>query len=137
MTPADLLEACRDLLRRPAFAGAGGWSRAIALLARQALEKVVEECWKARPATAGLCHCARKTQSACLPFYLHPLLARDVGYVWSALSNVCHYHPYELAPTAAELGGWIEAVATLLAAIGDSEAQSEISLLKRRGQGDA
>jgi hypothetical protein len=137
MTPADLLDACRDLLRRPAFAGAGGWSRAVALLARQALERAVEEFWNASPATAGLCHCPRKTQFTCLPFYLHPRLARDVGYVWSALSNVCHYHPYELAPTAAELGGWIEAVATLLAAIGENEAQSELSLLKRRGQADA
>jgi hypothetical protein len=137
MTPADLLDTCRDLLRRPALAGAAGWSRAIALLARQALEKAVEEFWIASPATADLCRCPRKTQFTCLPFYLNPRLARDVGYVWSALSNVCHYHPFELAPTAAELDGWIEAVAILLAAIGDSKAESQISLLKRGGQADA
>jgi hypothetical protein len=137
VTPADLLDASRDLLERPAFAGVGGWSRAVALLARQALEKAVEEFWNASPATAGLCRCPRKTQFTCLPFYLNPRLARDVGYVWSALSNVCHYHPYELAPTATELSGWIEAVATLLAAIGDSEGRSQINLLERRGQADA
>jgi len=134
VTPADLLAASRGLLKRPAFAGVGGWSRAVALLARQALETALDDFWKASPATAGLCRCSRKTQFTCLPFYLHPRLARDLGYVWSALSNVCHYHPYELAPTATELSGWIEAVATLLAAIGDSEARSQIELLKQRGE---
>ena len=29
---------------------------------------------------------------------------------WGALSRACHHHPYELAPTAGELSGWIEAV---------------------------
>ena len=29
---------------------------------------------------------------------------------WGALSRACHHHPYELAPTAAELARWIEVV---------------------------
>jgi len=69
------------------------------------------------PGDSGLCGCPRKTQLICLPAYLEPRLAREVGYVWAALSSACHYHPYDLAPTAAELSGWIDAVATLLASI--------------------
>lgn len=117
MTPADLLTTARDLLERPALASVGGWPRAVALLTRQALETALDEFWKSSPSTAGLCGCVWKTQLICLPTYLEPRLAREVGYVWAALSSACHYHPYDLAPTAAELSGWIDAVATLLASI--------------------
>ena len=41
-------------------------------------------------------------------------LAHQVAFTYAALSNACHYHPYELAPTAAELGGWIEDVTVLV-----------------------
>ena len=55
-----------------------------------------------------------KTQLLCLPTYLEPRLAREISYVWAALSNACHHHPYDLAPTAAELSGWMSAVARLV-----------------------
>ena len=48
-----------------------------------------------------------------VPFYLDARVAREAGYVWAALSDACHYHAYELAPTAGELTGWIDAVAGL------------------------
>lgn len=124
MTPADLLTAASDLLERPALARVGGWPRAVALLTRQALEKALEEFWQASPATVRLGDCTMKTQLSCLPTYLEPRLAREVGYIWVALSNACHYHPYDLAPTAAELSGWIDAVATLLASISGKTAGS-------------
>ena len=37
-------------------------------------------------------------------------LAARIAHTWSALSNACHYHSYELVPTAGELEGWIETV---------------------------
>lgn len=117
MTPADLLATARDLLERPALTSIGGWPRAVALLTRQAIETALDEFWKSSPSTVGLRYCTRKTQLICLPAYLEPPLAREIGYVWAALSNACHYHPYDLAPTATELSGWIDAVATLLASI--------------------
>ena len=117
MTPADLLAAARNLLERPKFATVGGWARAVAMLSRQALERALEEFWQASPATVGLCECTKKTQLTCLPTYLDPRLARQVSYTWAALSNACHYHPYDLAPTASELNGWIDDVATLLSRI--------------------
>jgi len=36
------------------------------------------------------------------------------------LSSACHYHPYELAPTAAELTGWIDDVEALVAELGQA-----------------
>jgi hypothetical protein len=117
MTPSEVLGAARDLLERPAPAGVGGWQRAVALLTRQALEQAIEEFWTADSATAGLRDSTRKTQLTCLPVYLQPQLAREISYVWAALSSACHYHPYDLAPTSAELAGWIDAVSALLKAI--------------------
>jgi hypothetical protein len=123
VTSTDLLAAARDLLERPTLGSVGGWPRAVALLTRQALETAIEELWQSSPATAGLTACTRKTQLTCLPAYLDPSVAREVGYAWAALSNACHYHPYDLAPTAAELSGWIDSVTRLLVTIG-SRAQS-------------
>jgi hypothetical protein len=43
-------------------------------------------------------------------------LAARAGHAWSALSRACHHHPYELAPTAAELQGWLAVVDALVQA---------------------
>jgi hypothetical protein len=58
-----------------------------------------------------------RSQLICLPTYLNPDLAHQVAYTWAALSNACHYHPYELAPTSSELTAWINDVATLISRI--------------------
>ena len=55
-----------------------------------------------------------RSQLACLPTYLDGATAHQIAYVWAALSEACHYHAYELAPTAAELTGWIDAVDQLI-----------------------
>jgi hypothetical protein len=106
------------MLARPEGAGIGAWPRAVALLTRQALEQALDGFWLATPATAGLANCSAKTQLICLPTYLEPRLAREISYAWAALSGACHYHAYELAPTASQLAGWIDAVSRLLAAVG-------------------
>lgn len=115
MTPAELLAAARAALAdSSAGASGGGWPRMVALLTRQALEEALSEFWAASPETSGLGECPRKSQLACLPFYLDARAAREAAYTWAALSNACHYHAYELAPTAAELAGWINAVDRLI-----------------------
>lgn len=53
MTPAELLDAARDVLADTSAATAG-WPRMVALLTRQALEEALSEFWEGRPATAGL-----------------------------------------------------------------------------------
>jgi hypothetical protein len=113
MTPSDLLVAARGLLEQDKQAAVGGWPRAVAFLTRQALEQALSDLWASSRATTGLTECPMKTQLLCLPAYLEPGLAREISYIWAALSNACHYHPYELAPTAAELTGWMLAVANL------------------------
>jgi hypothetical protein len=113
MTPADLLTAARDVLAGKSPVSPGGWSRTVALLTRQALEKALSGFWEAQSATAGLSACTRKSQLACLPFYLDARAAREAAYLWAALSDACHYHAYELTPTAGELTGWISAATAL------------------------
>ena len=90
------------------------------------MEQGIEEFWAADPATAGLREATRKTQLTRLPYYLQPRLAREISYVWAALSSACHYHPYDLAPTGAELAGWIDTVVALLAAIKGDDGQPDL-----------
>lgn len=123
MTPTELLAAARALLAAQTAATAGGWPRMVALLTRQALETALSDFWEARPATAGLSRSTRKSQLACLPFYLHAG-ARQASYVWAALSEACHYHAYELAPTAGELTRWIDAVSGLTQSMTQTTASS-------------
>ena len=40
--------------------------------------------------------------------------AARAAYLIAALGRACHYHPYELAPTAAELTGWLDQAAEIV-----------------------
>jgi hypothetical protein len=131
MTPADLLAAAQAILERPSAATAGLWPRAAALLARQALEGALDQLWKSNPVTSGVSQCTKRSQLTCLPAYLDPVTAHEISYVWAALSEACHYHPYELAPTATELTGWIRSVDELVTAI--SYHPTFIRLVRTRG----
>jgi hypothetical protein len=42
-------------------------------------------------------------------------VATRAAYLSAALSRACHYHSYELAPTAAELTSWLNETADLVA----------------------
>lgn len=113
-TPTQLLAAARLTAARPAAWGAC-WPRATAILTRQALEETIDTLW-AGPA-AGMADGTWKAKLTCLPNYLDPDLARRARHTWYALTAACHAHPYQLAPTLAELHGWIadvEAVASTL-----------------------
>jgi hypothetical protein len=114
MKPCDMLAAAEGLIRRPDSTSAGLWPRAAALMARQALESAIAQHWNTQADTSELPSCSMRTQLTCLPSYLDRQKARQAAYVWAALSNACHYHSYELAPTAAELTGWINDVRTVI-----------------------
>ena len=45
---------------------------------------------------------------------IDPRTASRAVYLLAALSRACHCHPYELAPTAAELTGWLDRAARVL-----------------------
>jgi hypothetical protein len=55
-----------------------------------------------------------RSQRLCLTAYLGHGTASRGAYLLAALSQACHYHPYELAPTAAELVGWLDETAQLV-----------------------
>jgi cytochrome c5 len=104
----DLLSEARALTAQHDPRLAGAWQRAVALLARQALETAVAETLRTR--APGAERVSARAQLLCLPTYAPTEPAHHARYLWSALSRACHHHPYELAPTVAELNAWIEGV---------------------------
>ena len=108
MTPHELLTAARGLMLRPDAPTAGIWPRAAALLTRQAIEAAMGELWAAKHQAADLSGATTRSQLLCLTAYLDRGTASRAAYLFAALSRACHYHPYELAPTAAELLGWLD-----------------------------
>ena len=101
-------------MQRPDASIAGIWPRAAALLARQALEAAMGEIWASRPQAADLSGSKIRSQVLCLRAYLDADTATRAAYLIAALSHACHYHPYELAPTAAELTGWLNQAAEVV-----------------------
>lgn len=120
LSPAALLAEARVLINRPDASTAGVWPRTAAFLARQALEEAVNGCWAATAATSPMLDASMWARLACLPAYVSGAEARQAVYAYAALSGACHYHPYELAPTAAELSGWIDDVEELVAELGQA-----------------
>ena len=117
-----LLDLARGLLQRADPKTAGLWPRAAAVLGRQALEAALDTYWTGRGIALGAC--ATRPQLICLRSYLPdaPLAAR-VHHAWAALSDACHHHGYELAPTAGELGALLETVGELLNAVEGTAGQ--------------
>jgi hypothetical protein len=114
-TPEVLLQSARVVMTRPDKVWGGVWPRAAALLARQALEDGVDRVWVGP--LAGMRWATAAAQMVCLREYLDDRpLAASAYATWCALSNACHAHPFDLAPTADELRGWGDVVARLLAA---------------------
>ncbi len=114
MTPEELLAAARRLIERPDAATAGVWPRAAALLARQALELAMAALWAANPQATGLSGSTMRSQMLCLTAYLGQDTATRADYLYAALSRACHYHSYELAPTATELTRWLNETTELV-----------------------
>jgi hypothetical protein len=127
---AELLATARSLLAELRPAPPGLWPRTAAHLARQALEQVVRRVLARR--APGLETTSMRAQLICLPEYLGDLdLGGRVGHVWAALSNACHHHAYELAPTATELRAWLGAVEALAEAVARREEGERPSPARR------
>jgi len=116
----DLLAAARSLAAGEVHGLGGARQRAAALLARQALEAAVAATLERRAPGWGRVNV--RAQLLCLPTYASTGPALEARYLWGALSRACHHHPYELAPTAAELAGWIAGVERVTAAIEPSSS---------------
>lgn len=117
MTPSDLLIEARAIIARNDSALTRSWARASTLLTRQALEETLDAFWLRGDADiATLKEATMASQLACLPEFVDPLLARQTSFVWSALTQACHYHSYDLPPSASELDDWISDIERLVLA---------------------
>jgi hypothetical protein len=90
----------------------GQQARIAAFLGRQALEDIVDAtCAKENQ---PLKHpVTMRSRLTVLGFLCEPDVARAVEVAWLGLSEACHHHAYELAPTTAEVGHLINIVAAL------------------------
>jgi hypothetical protein len=116
VTASEILAAARRLVEDHPPSLAGCWPRAVALLARQALETAVLDAFMVRG--VDMTDVSNRAQLLCLGEYTDDDdLAADVRLAWWTLSRACHHHPYELAPTAGELLAWIATVDRLVTAL--------------------
>jgi hypothetical protein len=115
MTPTDTLAVAQQLLERADPKTAGLWPRAAALLARQALEEALDAFWLSR--NLPLEGVPTRPQLICLGHYMKDeAQAAALRHAWNALSEACHHHAYEGAPTAEELSGWLVTVSAFVTA---------------------
>ena len=95
-------ELALQLLDRSDGDTRGLWPRAAAVLGRQALEAkillLIGDDFGA---------CSMRAQLLILEEKIGRARAGELGLVYGALSEVCHYHPYQSAPVESELRGWI------------------------------
>jgi hypothetical protein len=115
-SPGSSLQAAQAILDRPAAIRGPGWARSVVLLARQALEDALNLFWVQR--APGMERATGKSRLVSLRYYLsEPEISRRAHHTWSVLSDATHYRGYDLAPTAAELRGWLTEVGELVAAL--------------------
>jgi len=116
LTPKQLLWHAYSLIEDPPPVFAARWPRAVALLARQALEAALAELWTKRGVKIGWA--SERAQLLCLPHIIGDRdLSADTIVAWNGLSEAAHQHPYALAPTAGELAGWLDTVDALRRAV--------------------
>lgn len=116
LTATQLLAHADAVLQDRPPGLAGRWPRAVALLARQALETSLADLWVKRRLKIGWA--TERAQLLCLPAVLGDRrVAADATLAWNALSEACHAHPYDLPPTAGELTAWLAAVDSLRRAV--------------------
>jgi hypothetical protein len=111
--PRELLSLAGRLVGQADPHTAGLWPRAAALLGCRAVEVAAQRLWSR--SKVDLHGCSMRVQLVCLRLYLgDPDLAFRASHAWAALRRACHHHPYELAPTAGELRGWLSVVGELV-----------------------
>jgi hypothetical protein len=116
LSAVGAVKAARVVLTRPEAIPTASWSRAVAVLGRQAIERGMTDLWSvvAPPMTTVR---NKKAAFICLRAYIDPALAGRVHYAWGAFSDACHHHVYDLPPSAAELSGWLDITDEFLAAV--------------------
>jgi cytochrome c5 len=124
VTAQHLIDEARLLLTRDDGLHRGVWPRAVALLARQALELAVDDALRRQ--APGAERASIRARMLCLPSYVSTATAHDAHFLWGTLSRACHQHPYELAPTATELDDWLGGVEAVTERIAPSSSTATV-----------
>jgi hypothetical protein len=114
LDPDRLAATARDVLT----ARLPGWPRTAALLARMALERAATRAVAARHRSLDVSPGARSPSMRSILLLLRTvstLQTVDTAQrAWAGLSRACHQHPYELAPTIAEVSALVDDVDAVL-----------------------
>ncbi|MFC6882138.1 MULTISPECIES: hypothetical protein [Actinomadura] len=114
MAGDDLIAVADRIIRRELRVEEGASARTAAFLLRLALEREIDAYWE----SIGLGPVAdnpMRPQLLCLAEYADAAVAARASSLWGQLSQACHYHAYELAPTSRELRRWHTEVSRLSA----------------------
>jgi hypothetical protein len=91
----------------------GAWARSVVWLTRLAIEHELDALW-ARRSPKGMSR-SRRSQLLALGVVAEGDTPYRATELWNTLSRAAHHHHYELAPTAAELRGWLSEARLLCA----------------------
>lgn len=108
MTVVDILSMAEAVLDGSVSVPGGHSARAAAVLARQALEEIVEErCAAVAP---GLVRPSMRSRLIILTALDGDAAGACAQIAWDGLSRACHHHSYKLQPTAGEVRDLISSV---------------------------
>lgn len=110
--PAKVLAYARTVLAGEHAALRPHAPRAAATLARQALEDLVHHL------CPGLRGATMRSRLISLEYSDDLGIAGRTKNAWTRLSNACHYHAYELGPSAIEVQELIDDVDEIIAKVG-------------------
>ncbi len=100
------------------------WPRAAAGLIRQAIENSLIVYWASFE--PSMIEASMRAQLLAVRVdFPDEELAESVSAAWASLSRACHYHPYELAPTAEELQANAETAQRFAAKVDRLVAQAD------------
>ena len=122
MNPTLLLGYAQQLLTGDEARSSGQSARLAALIARQALETGITERCAAIGAASD--RATMRSRLAILRGLDDPSTER-LASLWYQLSNLCHQHAYEMAPTVAEVDALCEGVASVLIAAPATQAHPD------------
>jgi hypothetical protein len=90
-------------------------NRAACWIARAALESAVDDLLDTRHCSAPEASMRSKLTLLQVAFGQDDGVPARAGYAWNGLSQACHHHAFELAPTVSEVRHLIHLVDTLVA----------------------
>lgn len=122
-SPTSLLELAQAVLGGTHPIPIAQTPRAAALLARQALEELIDELCVA--VGAPLRRATTRSRLVSLRILADDGVASIAATAWAGLSRACHQHAYELTPTVGEIRHLIDLVAALIARTGTGIGRSE------------